>query len=128
MAHSAKRSSAAPPSPLFRFSLLTPPERRRAATHSQEDDNEALIQREGDEGLHEVTKVGTKVVATIGPACQSVETLAAMIRAGMSCARIDLSNGDTEYHLRSLRNVAEACRLEKKMIAIMVDTIGPESK
>lgn len=32
--------------------------------------------------------VSSKVLVTLGPACQSVETLAAMLRAGMSIARV----------------------------------------
>jgi len=35
----------------------------------------------------------TKIVATIGPASEAPETLAQMIRAGMSVARLNFSHG-----------------------------------
>jgi len=69
---------------------------------------------------------GTKVVVTIGPACHDVETMVELIRNGMSCARIDLTNGDIEFHVRSIRNLQEASSLTMRMVAIMVDTVGPE--
>ena len=31
------------------------------------------------------------VIATLGPACRDVETLKAMLEAGMACARVDLT-------------------------------------
>lgn len=36
---------------------------------------------------------GCKVVVTIGPACHDVPTLARMLRAGVTCARVNLSWG-----------------------------------
>ena len=34
---------------------------------------------------------GTKVIATIGPACHEVEQLVELLECGMSCARVDLT-------------------------------------
>ena len=66
------------------------------------------------------------VVVTIGPACQEVETICDMIKSGMSCARLDLTNGDIEFHARTIRNVMDAAMRCEQMVAIMVDTAGPE--
>jgi pyruvate kinase len=40
----------------------------------------------------------TKIVATIGPACQDIETLTRMAEAGMDVARLNFSHGDREMH------------------------------
>lgn len=68
----------------------------------------------------------TKIVGTIGPACQSVDKLVEMIESGMSAARIDLTWGPIDYHRRSLDNLQEAMRRTRKLCAIMLDTLGRE--
>ena len=50
----------------------------------------------------------TKIVATIGPACNSLETLIAMIRAGMNVARLNLSHGTLEAHKAQIRVLRQA--------------------
>lgn len=68
----------------------------------------------------------TKIVATIGPACDSPEILQAMFAAGMNVARLNLSHGTYEEHqerLERIRAVAKSCGAN---IAIMVDTRGIE--
>jgi len=68
----------------------------------------------------------TKIVATIGPACQSVEALCDLLEAGMTCARIDLTWAPIEYHKVSLRNLQEAMRRTRRLCAVMLDTLGRE--
>ena len=40
----------------------------------------------------------TKIIATIGPACDEVETLKQMIEGGMNVARLNLSHGNFDEH------------------------------
>lgn len=68
----------------------------------------------------------SKVIATIGPSCHDVNTLCAMLEAGMTCVRIDLTWGPINYHKATLRNVAEAAQKTRKLCAVMVDTLGRE--
>ena len=68
----------------------------------------------------------TKIVCTIGPASESPEAVAALIEAGMDVARLNLSHGESEEHWRRLQTISEVCRRMNKVVAILVDTRGPE--
>ncbi|HLS09820.1 pyruvate kinase [Lentibacillus sp.] len=68
----------------------------------------------------------TKIVCTIGPASESVETLIQLIESGMNVARLNFSHGDLEEHGRRIQNIREAAAKTGKTIAILLDTKGPE--
>jgi len=68
----------------------------------------------------------TKIIATIGPKSQAVETLCALLKAGMNVARLNFSHGDHEYHEITVKNVREACRITGKICALLLDNKGPE--
>ncbi|RDW16324.1 pyruvate kinase [Oceanobacillus arenosus] len=68
----------------------------------------------------------TKIVCTIGPASESVETLEQLIESGMNVARLNFSHGDHEEHLNRINNIREASEKTGKTVAILLDTKGPE--
>ncbi|KAL1813264.1 hypothetical protein DCAR_0625562 [Daucus carota subsp. sativus] len=68
----------------------------------------------------------TKIVGTLGPKSQPIETLSACLEAGMSVARFDFSWGDSAYHQVTLNNLKTAVKSTKKLCAVMLDTVGPE--
>ncbi|AOA01897.1 pyruvate kinase [Carnobacterium maltaromaticum] len=68
----------------------------------------------------------TKIVCTIGPASESVETLVKLIEAGMNVCRLNFSHGDFEEHGARIKNIREASKITGKMVAILLDTKGPE--
>ena len=68
----------------------------------------------------------TKIVCTIGPASESVDTLVQLIESGMNVARLNFSHGDHEEHLARIKNIREASKITGKMIGILLDTKGPE--
>ncbi|PCN45061.1 pyruvate kinase [Brevibacillus laterosporus] len=67
-----------------------------------------------------------KIVCTIGPASESVETLKKLISAGMNVARLNFSHGDFEEHGARIRNIRQAAKETGKLVAILLDTKGPE--
>src|SRR5699024_2206237 len=68
----------------------------------------------------------TKIVCTIGPASESVETLTQLIEGGMNVARLNFSHGDFDEHEQRIQNIREAAEKTGKIIAILLDTKGPE--
>ncbi|RLL48520.1 pyruvate kinase [Oceanobacillus piezotolerans] len=68
----------------------------------------------------------TKIVCTIGPASESIETLEKLIDAGMNVARLNFSHGDYEEHGARIINIRQAAKNKGKTVAILLDTKGPE--
>jgi pyruvate kinase len=68
----------------------------------------------------------TKIVATIGPACETQDQLVAMIKAGMNVARLNLSHGTHDEHRQRIRQLRGAADQAGTQIAIMIDTRGIE--
>ncbi len=68
----------------------------------------------------------TKIVATIGPASQSVPILEKMIAAGLDVARINFSHGTHESNLQSITNVRTAAKKRSAQVAIVADLQGPK--
>ena len=68
----------------------------------------------------------TKIVCTVGPACNSKEMLLKMIDAGMNVARVNMSHGSQESLTGVFATIREAIAESGKNVAIMIDTKGPE--
>jgi len=78
------------------------------------------------EGI-ETQKRRTKIICTLGPACNKVEQLVQMIDAGMNIARLNFSHGDHESHGKQVAALNEAkAQRPNKPVALMLDTKGPE--
>ena len=68
----------------------------------------------------------TKLVCTIGPACDSEDMLQALIDAGMNVARINFSHGSEDYQravIRRIRSIGERMGMST---AILQDLQGPK--
>jgi pyruvate kinase len=68
----------------------------------------------------------TKIVATIGPASDSLETMRAMIAAGMNMARVSLAHAtveETQERIDRLRTAADA---EGQVVGVLADLPGPK--
>lgn len=68
----------------------------------------------------------TKIICTIGPACDNEETLTQMCYAGMNVARLNFSHGTLEEQQKKINLVNTVREKLNLPIAIMLDTKGPE--
>lgn len=68
----------------------------------------------------------TKIVCTIGPASEQVETLKSMIHSGMNVARLNFSHGNHQEHGERIKHIRQASKETGKTVAILLDTKGPE--
>jgi pyruvate kinase len=75
--------------------------------------------------MHKVQRA-TKIVATIGPASNDVETLTRMIAAGVDIVRLNFSHGKAQDHIDRARMVREAAAKCGREVAIMADLQGPK--
>ncbi len=68
----------------------------------------------------------TKIVATVGPACSSVDQLGGLLKAGVDVFRINTAHGNTEQHDQTLANIREAASKQDRPVAVLVDLAGPK--
>src|SRR5438093_11566772 len=67
-----------------------------------------------------------KIVATLGPATDAPEILAALLEAGMDVARINFSHGTPREHAARLRLLRRLARERGKTVAVLQDLQGPK--
>lgn len=68
----------------------------------------------------------TKIVATLGPATNTLELIEQMIHHKVSCFRLNFSHGTAQDHIDRAAMVREAARRAGREIAIMADLQGPK--
>ncbi len=68
----------------------------------------------------------TKIVATIGPATSSPESLAALVEAGMDGARLNFSHGTHDTHVERARLVRQVQEEVGRPLALIADLQGPK--
>ena len=68
----------------------------------------------------------TKVICSIGPACDCIEVMGEMVKMGMDCARINLSHATHDEIVNMIDVIRQVRRQHNKPLAIMYDTKGPE--
>ncbi|MGH8402056.1 MAG: pyruvate kinase, partial [Gammaproteobacteria bacterium] len=68
----------------------------------------------------------TKIVATLGPATDTLEVMQAIIRAGVDVVRLNFSHGEAADHRRRLQLVREAAAKAGKDVGVLGDLQGPK--
>ena len=67
-----------------------------------------------------------KIVATLGPACDTSETFRELVRAGLDVARLNFSHGSHDQKAELIRMVRRVSAEEHKPICILADLQGPK--
>jgi pyruvate kinase len=70
--------------------------------------------------------IKTKIIATIGPACESEETIGKMIDAGMSAARFNMSHGTQGQHRERLLTLRRVEKEKDLIVSKIMDLRGPD--
>ncbi len=73
-----------------------------------------------------IPRHATKIVATLGPASNTIELLEQMINAKVSVVRLNFSHGTAQDHINRAAMVREAARRTGREVAIMADLQGPK--
>ncbi|MDD5716197.1 MAG: pyruvate kinase [Sulfuricurvum sp.] len=68
----------------------------------------------------------TKIIATIGPASDKIETIIALIKAGVNVFRLNFSHETHEYHSQVLANIRTAMRETGLLVGVLQDISGPK--
>lgn len=68
----------------------------------------------------------TKIVATIGPATETEESLEQLIKAGMNVARFNTKHGTPEWHAERMQRVRDVAKRLNTSVGILLDLQGPE--
>lgn len=68
----------------------------------------------------------TKIVATVGPACDGDEQLAGLLEAGVDVFRLNFSHGTHDTHAETLTRIRRVAREGGHRVAVMQDLSGPK--
>lgn len=72
------------------------------------------------------TRARTKIVATVGPACDTVEGLRELIAAGVDVFRVNMAHGSRAQHEQIVARIRQAADESGRPIGILVDLAGPK--
>ena len=71
-------------------------------------------------------KKRTKILATIGPASDSLEMIISLMRAGVNVFRLNFSHSTHAYHSEVLQKIHKAERLSGLHVGVLQDISGPK--
>lgn len=73
-----------------------------------------------------INEARSKIVATVGPACDTVEMLVELIEHGVDVFRINAAHGNQADFERVLSNIREARKITEYPAAVLLDLSGPK--
>ncbi len=67
-----------------------------------------------------------KILATLGPASNTLEVIETMLRSGLNAVRINMSHGTQEEHAKTIKIARAAAIKLNKPLSVLVDLSGPK--
>ena len=83
-----------------------------------------MVRTDTIQGTRRSRKV--KILATLGPASSSRETIAALLRAGADAFRVNMSHGEHETHSRTIALIRDVEKEFGRPVSILCDLQGPK--
>jgi pyruvate kinase len=68
----------------------------------------------------------TKIIATVGPACENPEVMAELIKSGVNVFRFNMKHGDVAWHKKFITQAREISQNLGVTIGVLIDLQGPE--
>ncbi|MEO6831455.1 MAG: pyruvate kinase [Chitinophagaceae bacterium] len=68
----------------------------------------------------------TKIIATVGPACNTYEKLLSLVTEGVNVFRLNFSHGTHEQHLAVINHIRDINEATEVNVAIIADLQGPK--
>ena len=68
----------------------------------------------------------TKIVATVGPGCDSEDMLGRLINGGVDVFRLNFSHGSIEHHTQVAERIRRQSRHAGRYVGILADLQGPK--
>ena len=68
----------------------------------------------------------TKILATLGPASNSIEVIEGLVKAGANMFRLNFSHGSHEYHEETLKNIRTVMNKLDVTVGVLQDISGPK--
>ena len=68
----------------------------------------------------------TRIIATVGPSCDTPDTLDALISAGVDIFRLNFSHGTHDSHRATFTRIREAALRADRIVAVLQDLSGPK--
>ncbi len=68
----------------------------------------------------------SKIVATVGPACEKIETLVELVKAGVDVFRINAAHGKQADYANWLEKIQQVRQLTETSVAVLLDLSGPK--
>jgi pyruvate kinase len=68
----------------------------------------------------------TKIVATVGPACRSIERLGELVLAGVDVFRLNMAHASLAKHTESVAWIRQVGASLNRPVAVLIDLAGPK--